>query len=120
MPALYHQAIEEAVLDWGLNQRPPALDASTLPLGYRGGGLMNMFCIIKYLNTSMYLPKQLTVIVQFNKHKNNANYKQDTQKHELLYIWRHTKTKAWKTRENYRGKNKIKITQNTTKTLIDE
>ena len=27
----------EAVLDWGLNPGPPALDASTLPLGYRGG-----------------------------------------------------------------------------------
>ena len=28
----------DAVLDWGLNPRPPALEASTLPLGYRGGG----------------------------------------------------------------------------------
>ena len=27
-----------AVLDKGLNQGPPALEASTLPLGYRGGG----------------------------------------------------------------------------------
>ena len=27
-----------AVLDWGLNPGPPALDASTLPLDYRGGG----------------------------------------------------------------------------------
>ena len=25
-------------LDWGLNPGPPALDASTLPLSYRGGG----------------------------------------------------------------------------------
>ena len=25
-------------LDWGLNAGPPALDASTIPLGYRGGG----------------------------------------------------------------------------------
>ena len=25
------------VFDWGLNPGPPALDASTLPLGYRGG-----------------------------------------------------------------------------------
>ena len=37
-PALYQEAIEEAVLDWGLNQGPPALEASTLPLGDRGGG----------------------------------------------------------------------------------
>ena len=29
----------DAVLDWELNPGPPALDASTLPLGYRGGGV---------------------------------------------------------------------------------
>ena len=27
-----------AVLDWRLNPGPPAFEASTLPLGYRGGG----------------------------------------------------------------------------------
>ena len=27
----------DAVLDWGLNPGPPALEASTIPLGYRGG-----------------------------------------------------------------------------------
>ena len=27
----------DAVLDWGLNPGPPALESSTLPLGYRGG-----------------------------------------------------------------------------------
>ena len=26
------------VLDWGLNPGPPALEGSTLQLGYRGGG----------------------------------------------------------------------------------
>mgnify|MGYP007133269449 FL=1 len=26
------------VLDWGLNPGPAALEASTIPLGYRGGG----------------------------------------------------------------------------------
>ena len=26
-------------LDWGLNPVPPALEASTIPLGYRGGGV---------------------------------------------------------------------------------
>ena len=26
------------VLDWGLNPGPPKLEASTLPLGYQGGG----------------------------------------------------------------------------------
>ena len=28
----------DVVLDWGLNPGPPALEASTLPLGYRGDG----------------------------------------------------------------------------------
>ena len=28
----------DAVLDWGLNPGPPALEANTIPLGYRGGG----------------------------------------------------------------------------------
>ena len=28
----------DAFLVWGLNPVPPALEASTLPLGYRGGG----------------------------------------------------------------------------------
>ena len=28
----------DAVLDWGLNPGPPALEASTITLGYRGGG----------------------------------------------------------------------------------
>jgi len=29
----------DAVLDWGLNAGPPALEARTLRLGYRGGGV---------------------------------------------------------------------------------
>ena len=29
----------DAVLDWELNPGPPALDASTIPLGYQGGGV---------------------------------------------------------------------------------
>ena len=39
----------DAVLEWGLNPGPPALDASTLPLGYRGDGVftpnLNLFYI---------------------------------------------------------------------------
>ena len=31
----------DAVLDWGLNPGPPALDANTLPLVYRGGGVVH-------------------------------------------------------------------------------
>ena len=27
------------LVDWGLNPGPPALEASTIPLGYRGGGI---------------------------------------------------------------------------------
>ena len=30
----------DAALDWRLNPGPPALEASTIPLGYRGGGDM--------------------------------------------------------------------------------
>ena len=29
----------DAVFDWGLNPGPPALEASTLPLGYRENGI---------------------------------------------------------------------------------
>ena len=36
----------DAALDWGLNPRPSALDASTLPLDYRGGGILWYDCII--------------------------------------------------------------------------
>ena len=32
----------DAVLDWGLNPGPPALKASTIPLGYQGGGVLDM------------------------------------------------------------------------------
>ena len=35
----WYNFYNDAVLDWGLNLGPPALEASTLPLGYRGGGL---------------------------------------------------------------------------------
>ena len=43
----------DAVLDWGLNPEPPVLEASTIPLGYRGGGIFNVMCLtvscIKYV-----------------------------------------------------------------------
>ena len=32
----------DMVLDWGLNLEPPTLDDSTLPLGYRGGGIITV------------------------------------------------------------------------------
>ena len=35
------------VLDWGLNPGPPALDAGTLPLGYRGGGWRLLIFVTK-------------------------------------------------------------------------
>ena len=38
----YQRLWYDAVLDWGLNPGPPALEASTLPLGYRGGGVRNL------------------------------------------------------------------------------
>ena len=34
----YNVSWYDEVLDWGLNPGPPTLEASTLPLGYRGGG----------------------------------------------------------------------------------
>ena len=34
---IFITSLYDAVLDWGLNPGPPALEASTLPLGYRGG-----------------------------------------------------------------------------------
>ena len=40
----------DAVLDWGLNLGPPILEASTLPLGYRGGScsllISNVVCTL--------------------------------------------------------------------------
>ena len=36
----------DAVLDWGSNPGPPALEASTLPLGYRGGGIRSIHCFL--------------------------------------------------------------------------
>ena len=36
----YH--LFNAVLDWGLNPGPPSLDASSLSLGYRGGGSLKV------------------------------------------------------------------------------
>ena len=35
----------DTVLDWGLNPGPPSLEASTLPLGYRGGGNTGLYFI---------------------------------------------------------------------------
>ena len=47
VPFLYHLWYDE-VLDCGLNPEPPALDAGTLPLGYRGGGAhLTKYCKIK-------------------------------------------------------------------------
>ena len=37
----------DTVLDLGLNPGPPALEASTLPLGYQGGGPDLVFCRLK-------------------------------------------------------------------------
>ena len=35
----YNVFLYDAVIDYGFNPVAPALDASTLPLGYRGGGM---------------------------------------------------------------------------------
>ena len=47
-PFLMSSAKQGNYLDWVLNPGPPALDASTPPLGYRGGG-------VEFLNTKSKL-----------------------------------------------------------------
>ena len=42
----YNVSCYDAVLDWGLNPGPHALEASTVPLGYRGGVALNIIIII--------------------------------------------------------------------------
>ena len=37
----------DAVLDWVLNPGPPTLEASTLSLGYRGGGSVSHMIALK-------------------------------------------------------------------------
>ena len=44
----------DAVLDWGLKPGPPALKASTIPLGYRGGGT-NMQKCFRHKNKPFYI-----------------------------------------------------------------
>ena len=51
--ALYHYTIEEAVLNWGLNPGAPALEASTLPLGYRGASYY--LHIVSYSMFTLYM-----------------------------------------------------------------
>ena len=39
----FYNFLYDAALDWKLNPGPPALEASTLPLVYRGGGVLTVF-----------------------------------------------------------------------------
>ena len=43
------------VLDWVLNPRPPALEASSLPLSYRGSGTMLLISIFFNLDFMLQL-----------------------------------------------------------------
>ena len=45
----------DAVLDWGLNPGPQALEASTLPLGYRGSGFYLQLLHNNKSNVSLYV-----------------------------------------------------------------
>ena len=46
----YNDFGTSAVLDWGLNPRPPALEASTLPLGYReDGGILSEYVQLSHM-----------------------------------------------------------------------
>ena len=56
----------------GLNPGPAALDASTLPLGYRGGG---------FLDNEIYLSSKLHVITRQIGH---ANMDDTGKKHDAL------------------------------------
>ena len=50
----------DAVLDLGLNSGPPALETSTLPLGYRRGGKNRCEIVELFLNTK-HAPKRFTI-----------------------------------------------------------
>ena len=68
----------DAVLDWGLNPGPPALEASTLPLGYQGGGILtysNVPMISIYLLVQLYnlLVNNSPYIKISVHHSNNVN-----------------------------------------------
>ena len=66
----------DAVLDWGLNPGPSALEVNTLPLGYRGGGdymyiheVMPHSCVLITVLISYYLCKRFKkngVLVEFH------------------------------------------------------
>ena len=98
----------DAVLDWGLNSGPPALKASTIPLGYRGGGMgqlkdpfllqfpsfqiqtqLSRFNTDNLMSRSIYLTIdfiQLALVLALNgKHGNKSASKvcveRDTKKH---------------------------------------
>ena len=59
----------DAVLDWGLNPGPPALEASTLPLGYRGGGTMgNHYTFIFKPNLYSYLSILFFLVIVYWLH----------------------------------------------------
>ena len=54
----------DAVLHWGLNPGPPALETSTLSLGYRGGN--TTICSISYIDPIAYLLKQTNTVLFAN------------------------------------------------------
>ena len=68
----------DAVLDWGLNSGSPPLEASTLPLGYQGGGILtysNVPMISIYLLVQLYnlLVNNSPYIKISVHHSNNVN-----------------------------------------------
>ena len=48
-PDVIHYIWYDAVLDGGMNPGRPALEASTLPLGYRGGAVYLVYCLFLIL-----------------------------------------------------------------------
>ena len=62
----------DAVLDWGLNLGPPALEASTRPLGYRGGGTFTyQHCIYYFRKKTLQAFAYLFLIDCFSQIKQN-------------------------------------------------
>ena len=58
----------DAVLDWGLNPGPPVLEASTIPLGYRGGGIMYIKNPLQVSFISVYTTSENMVLLYGMRH----------------------------------------------------
>jgi len=58
----------------GLNPGPPALEASTIQLGYRGGVFLYLVNLILSLNSRVTNSVVLCVLVKYNPHDEEKGY----------------------------------------------